>query len=364
MYYVRARVNGKLIKRSLNTAVKTIAQQRARQILDDAKGGKWEEVEAKRSRRAERWATVGELHAAYLLAAETHAARNGSPRPRTIRENLSNLSNLVGPGWENKSTATLSADWIEGVVGERLDKSSDKSRSRTTLASRFIKLRSIFSKWALADYTKRGLNLPPCIEELMKAVPVTKPNKIYRLPPPDLVKKTITEGRRLKDDAPELYVAFLACYDLGLRAGEAAAMRWDWFRAGQRDSVFLDVVERESEDFRPKGRERSIPIHPDVWAQLNELSNGTPYVLSGPTLRSRHDLVTRKLAGWMRGIGWSTDKWVKCAHELRKLIGSRWFTEIGPTAAQEWLGHVDISTTCRFYATLLKQPDPLPPAQE
>ena len=33
IYYVRARVNVRLIKRSLNTAVKSIAQQRARQIF-------------------------------------------------------------------------------------------------------------------------------------------------------------------------------------------------------------------------------------------------------------------------------------------------------------------------------------------
>ena len=85
-----------------------------------------------------------------------------------------------------------------------------------------------------------------------------------------------------------------------------------------------------------------------------------PYVLAGGNPSAREDLVKRRFAKWMRDLGWDVEMFPKAAHELRKLIGSRWYTELGAEVAQSWLGHKDISTTCRFYTALDRQPDALP----
>jgi hypothetical protein len=54
----------------------------------------------------------------------------------------------------------------------------------------------------------------------------------------------------------------------------------------------------------------------------------------------------------MRSLGWDRSRWPKAAHELRKLYGSRIFSQLGQAHAQNYLGHASIETTCRYYAVL------------
>ena len=70
------------------------------------------------------------------------------------------------------------------------------------------------------------------------------------------------------------------------------------------------------------------------------------------------DLVGRHLAQWMRNVGWSSERYDKAAHELRKLFGSDVYTELGAEVAKEWLGHASITTTVQFYANLTRHPAP------
>jgi len=63
----------------------------------------------------------------------------------------------------------------------------------------------------------------------------------------------------------------------------------------------------------------------------------------------------------MRSVGWTPPDWIKRAHELRKLIGSEWYTRYGVEVAAEWLGHADLKTTRDYYAALMRHPDPIEP---
>jgi len=120
----------------------------------------------------------------------------------------------------------------------------------------------------------------------------------------------------------------------------------------------MDVIKRP--DFQPKGKDRIVPVSAAVYEHLAALHRpGDDYIVSGGSPRARENLIKRDFAGWMRELGWDAEQYPKAAHELRKLIGSRWYTERGAEVAQNWLGHADITTTCRFYATLSRQPDPL-----
>jgi cobalamin biosynthesis Co2+ chelatase CbiK len=40
------------------------------------------------------------------------------------------------------------------------------------------------------------------------------------------------------------------------------------------------------------------------------------------------------------------------AAELRKLAGSRWYTDLGAERAAALLGHGNVAVTCQFYAAL------------
>ena len=101
-----------------------------------------------------------------------------------------------------------------------------------------------------------------------------------------------------------------------------------------------------------------MPVHPDLWAMLQALKGEGEYLIEAKHATERSDVVVRDLAAWMRGLGWKTGK---AAHELRKIRGSEWYTRLGAEVAQTWLGHMDVATTCRYYATLTKQPAPLAP---
>jgi integrase len=204
----------------------------------------------------------------------------------------------------------------------------------------------------------RDLALPKCVDEFRSRPSPRAMAVTYELPAADLRDRTIEAGRGLRAENPRLYIAFVLCYDLALRAGEAAAARWDWIRADSTGK-YLDIIARV--DYRPKGRPRSVPISAEVMEHLSEslaLSDGV-HLLPGVTHTDREDLVKRELATWMRGLGWEETQYPKAGHELRKLMGSRWYTERGAEVAQTWLGHKDISTTCRYYATLTRQPAPL-----
>jgi len=97
-----------------------------------------------------------------------------------------------------------------------------------------------------------------------------------------------------------------------------------------------------------------VPVDAGLLDELRELSASCDgFVLPGESAHARQALVQRQFAGWMRRIGWDRREYPKAAHELRKLCGSRWFTELGPAVAQEWLGHKSVATTCAHYARLV-----------
>ena len=123
----------------------------------------------------------------------------------------------------------------------------------------------------------------------------------------------------------------------------------------------LDESRRPDEWEGPKGTERTLPVHPLVWQEISEFNRGDSFVLGDQSPNFRHDLVARRFSEWMRSIGWTADRFTKTNHELRRLMGSRWFTKVSPQAAQEWLGHASIETTCKFYAALTEQPAPVEP---
>ena len=102
---------------------------------------------------------------------------------------------------------------------------------------------------------------------------------------------------------------------------------------------------------------------PDVWTHLlaqKLAQDDDGFCLPGGNVTNRTNLIKREMAAWMRKLGWSASAYPKAAHELRKLAGARWYTELGAEVAQTWLGDVDIATTCRYYATLTRQPKALP----
>jgi len=306
--------------------------------------------------RAVQDATLGEILPVYRVEARKLGLRAG-----TITNTVSALERVLGCALAGRAVETYRASELTAAVVDRyVDRTlaADPSdRGRRSLRSTLRQARSLFARWTAEKYA--GMALPD-LGAFLRAGNIRAPAKVYEPPDPGLVEKTIAAGRALAGTDPALYAVFLLCYDLALRAGEASACKWNWFRVAG-DGATCDVIRRL--DWAPKGRERSIPVAAAVWAQLQALRrDGDEYVLPGESATARRDLVIRRMARWMRAIGWDRERYPKAAHELRKLQGSRWFTEIDPQTAQEWLGHTSIETTCRYYCRLTRQPAPLVPA--
>jgi integrase len=294
------------------------------------------------------WASIQQIVDRYEVAARTRGIGQ-----RTMVGYVGSLRTVLrgaGVDVETARANVLTAKTVEDYVTAAI--AADGSDSgRRTVASTLLQARALFARWTADVY--QGLRIPD-LEPFKSAGRIKVPAVRYMLPDPALVARTKEEAAKLTG---RLRMAYLLCYHLALRASEVAAVRWSWFRESPT-GVVLDIVRREGEGYAPKGRDRSVPVHPDLWKALLELRGAGEYLVDAPSYSERLDVVLRELSAWMVRVGWTTEK---KAHELRKLRGSEWYTKLGAEVAQTWLGHMDVSMTCRFYATWTRQPAPLVP---
>ena len=355
-YYLRVMIQGKRIYRSLGTGDKREAEKRAGAIIKAAKAERFEALEGSKARSD--YSRLGELVEAYEAAAKVRGIR-----PRTIRDYVSTFYHIVsvGSGLQDPSQASsriLTRELVEVYVLNKLNEANGDTvavqRARRSVVSSLRQARSLFSKWAMCSYV--GLTLPD-LGPFLAAGDIKADKVMYRLPPQSLIDKTIHAGKELRETDPELYVVFLLCYGLAMRAGEAAAATWSWLEKGN-----MEIINRPN--FKPKGKDRHVPVSAEVMEALDYVLASreplkSPFILPGRSESQRTNLIKRKFSAWMRAQGWTSRKYPKAAHELRKLMGSRWYTERGAEVAQAWLGHSDIATTCRFYAALTRIPPPV-----
>jgi integrase len=354
-YYIRKRFNGKIIYRSLSTSDMVIASERAKAILFALEKERFDILDDSKIRKG--YSTLGDVFNVYMPAAQLRL------KPRTVINNIANMRGIFRHVFptanpDNLSTTELKPElvskYFSAAIKTAMVSGVSEERAKRSAFSKLHQARSIFARWTTDAY--KDLKLPDLTPFMLAGHLKIEAIK-YRLPEQKLIEKTITAGRELKDDDPAKYAVFLLCYDIAMRAGEAISAQWSWIRETD-GRFFMDIIRRPG--FSPKGKERCVPIGNAVMEHLRALPRSeTGYILPGPTKWVRETLVTRDFAGWLRELGWDGVIYPKAAHELRKLMGSRWYTELGAEVAQSWLGHVDISTTCRYYAALTKQPEAL-----
>jgi integrase len=130
----------------------------------------------------------------------------------------------------------------------------------------------------------------------------------------------------------------------GLRKSEIANAKVFWLEDQ------LIHVQPDGEYDTKNSHEREVPINADTYRILLEVigERGCDgYILTGH-LTERTDNVFRRLNKWLADLGWThSDKRI---HELRKWYGSQVARIGGLHAAQHLLGHMDYSTTDRYYA--------------
>jgi integrase len=351
VYYLRLQHKGKRYLRSTGAANMADARAWATAFRRRLQEGRMDLLDASRMRQDA--PTIQQVIDAYRAAAATRDLR-----PATAATNIGALLTVLGLSDDGARTAratAISASAAESYAARIMAAATDHVRARRTICSTLNQARALFARWTPAAY--RALAMPDASGFLGWRPGWRQPAVRYRLPPDELVRATETAGAALRTTDPSLYVAYRLCHDAGLRASEAAAARWDWIR--QADGrIWLDIGSRPGEWRAKHDGARAVPIHADLYADLRSIGGGD-YIIPADTATARRATLTRRLAAWMRHLGWTRDAYPKAAHELRKLCGSRWYTELGAEVAQRWLGHADIATTCRYYADLTRQPMPL-----
>ncbi len=417
--YFRKRWKGKRIYRSLDTNNAKRAEAKAKEWIKLLQAGKFFETDDIKVRKG--YPTIGTILDEYERAATIRALSDGSPSEKTVRHYeyqihylLKKATNCQGKV-ENLCSSILTRKLVKDYIAaeekglsaiERLAKkvTAASGQKRNELFESLVSLknkvtadallddcegamrvlrqrksrsihsilknaRAIFSPWAMDAY--RDEFKLPNIHDFMTAASIKRAPYKYHSPPQELIDKTIEEGRKLRTSNPELYVVFCLCYDIAMRAGEATWASAHWLQErtvkhsnGKSETVCcMEITDRPSEWAGPKhGSTRVVPLHRSIYDELKEIIPAEGYLLPGSTAHARHKIIDKTFAAWMRKIGWNAFVYPKAAHELRKLMGSRWITEYpNPGVAQKRLGHKDLKTTIDFYGDFMDKEAALDP---
>ena len=138
----------------------------------------------------------------------------------------------------------------------------------------------------------------------------------------------------------------------GLRRGEIAQARWDWWKAGPG----YPVLSGEAQVKSGTGRLRVRALDP--WFNLMRArieaegwrGEDADYIIPGADNYRNEDLF-RGIGSWMRQLGWRTKK---TNHALRAYAGSQVAMKYELYEAQAWLRHSTIEVTKDHYTQYVK----------
>ena len=343
-WYFKAVIGGRQILRSLGPITKDEAITAARKLFKAESADRMQMLGTIQKRST--YSALGKLFEEYCKA----ALLLGYPSKKTVKLNIWALSRMIFVVTGKRNVEDIHAgildsalvrDYARAVLAQCEDEDTDSARR--SIASMVAQARSIVSREMRQEY-KGKLSLPD-LTDFLDVSTGDVPRIVYRLPPLELRDKTKQAAEVLRKENPSLYAAYLLCYDLGLRAGEAQAAQWHWFEELPDGRRFIHVIKRPDERFKPKGKEGSVPVHATTWAELRAAAPGDV----GKIIR--HTDIDR-LNDWMRSIGWDRSKYTKGVHELRKLIGSQWYKAFGAEGARERLRQANMQTTIDFYAAI------------
>tara|TARA_R100000808_G_C2148347_1_gene156480 strand:+ start:858 stop:1937 length:1080 start_codon:yes stop_codon:yes gene_type:complete len=240
------------------------------------------------------------------------------------------LSGKIISDWEK-----LRHNQSKGVLGLHA--------AKRTVYSTVRKAKCVFTKKMLQRYLDAGMQID--VKDFLARSVENGPSVRYKAPKDEsLAARTFKASESLKDSDPNAFIAFTLAMQAGLRKSEIANAKVSWIE----DHV---VHVQPQEDYDTKNSHgREIPINPQCYSLLvSFLSNRKPdeYILEGNKTERTEDTF-RRLNKWLADLGWTHSN--KRTHELRKWYGSQVAKLGGIHAAQHLLGHMDYSTTDRYYA--------------
>jgi integrase len=218
----------------------------------------------------------------------------------------------------------------------------------STINARMRQARSIFAKKSMVAYTFEEMPKAE-IRTFFEAPFLTEPEQRPVLPEVDAEKKV----HETLPAFPDCWRAYILGRYLGLRSKEIIAARKDWIELEQdtAGAVVGGKMWVGGREFATKSRKyRSVALPVEV---IDILMASPVDCIVGrlPKETVKHTLIAK-----LRDCGLSMRQPL---HANRRLWGSIVYTEQGPAAARDGLGHAQQATTDKHYARSLNAPKPV-----
>ncbi len=349
-WYVRKMIDGKRKAWCTGTTNQKEAMGLAKGWIKSLVAGK-NDVLRKAGRRRE-VPTIGEAISAFLASGLRKCQQS------TATDYVHDLRSLMREGGEltdQDSLDELTPGLVQAFYNHRLagKDAMAKASAAVTANKIYRNARSIFGKRGIKKGVFGGLELPLELLAEFRSQPFEdEVEATYELPSTIVMGKIMGDAARIRDEEPDVYVAFLLTLALGIRRGEATWLKWE--NLSMEDGQMVAIIQPTWQHLTKNKKGRRVPVHPSAIHEIRNISENGCYLVPGSD-NNRKDMVWRKLGAWFKSHGW--DRHGK-AHEMRKFFGAQVATQLGLYAAQKYLGHSSPVITNKYYADLvdIKQP--------
>jgi integrase len=364
-WYIKIQVDGKILKKSLETNLRDVAERNARLVVTTAKRGQWNLLQKPKEEKQAPHATIGEVLAIYRTNPE------GISSWKQMENSLLRACRVVYPDKasrvESLSTEVLNKTFLShfrGAVaggGESDDRDAlQLKRVKISANSTLRMARAVFSRRMLDHYEAQGLRLPP-LDGFLKGPGFTKVTISYVRPNAELIARTFKLVDKLWTVRPgkiaarrrEMFTVFVLACGAGMRKSEIGQAKWSWFNTHQDGTVWVQsFVSRSDHALGKDGNVVDAPVVMDWWPRIKMVREWTEaneprreFILPGSETY-RTETVFRNANGWLRRLGWESQKGI---HEFRAYVGSKVAEKFGMRLASLFCRHKDETITRKYY---------------
>lgn len=354
--YLALRDRGRRRPRSLGTPIKTAAVEKARVIIDSVQSGNLQAARSLLQRNGQAsglaCSTIGEVLSWCELTPLGITERTASNYRNCTRLWLrrAGVADPDGAPVDVLNEGTVRA-FVRSVHARTAGLDQEATRQAQLSANSILHQSScLFGPRFVGHMRDTGLMVPD-MAGFRAAV------KAYRFriggagdwhaPEDAVLLTTLRAWRSVREEDWNVFAAMWLALSCGLRAGEIAQARWDWFKL-RKGSIWLDTEARVK---NKTGRILVEPVSPWFWQGYRWRGERSGRILEGDPNETGNE-VFRRVSAFLSGCGWRT---VKRTHALRAWAGARAFELRGIYGAQQFLRHSSVTVTERHYSHLIKK---------
>jgi integrase len=355
--------------RCLQTNDAAIAQARARalhkEITEAVIAGQFERLDGTKIRHAV-CATLGELLSAYRQSPVDASRKTREANCQALLHLLKKIEagdNVLKTPYHEILNARTPAQFFGLAAAADSGDDDDDSSGKRTANSNWAKAASLCAPRALAYYKSTHI-YHSCLDDFLQAGLLHRFTRLPRIeynPPEDAtIQNTLAAWEALDDR--NLFLALGHELAFGLRIGEVAQARWNWWTVRQG----YPVLDGEAHVKNKTGLVQVRALDPYYTTlRLKALARGwlpspggeeqgeagSPLIITGSNA-FRTDGIFRAASDFLRRQGWQTRK---TNHALRAYAGSQIAMKYGIYDAQTWLRHSSVKVTEGHYSHFIRK---------